>query len=150
MSDLLFSWMTHPSHCKRSSFGQMITAKRIHHLVILRTNLVSYHYKICIRLNIICVQLLCLHSDRLLCDVCGSASSVGVDHEEGIHVIRDKVYLCSPTRYTTFVMVEYLFTICLIDHVRNEEVSMSRGISYVKYENGRLTGLVTSYVETAF
>ena len=24
------------------------------------------------------------------------------------------------------------------------------GISYVKYENGRLTGLVTSYVETAF
>ena len=29
-------------------------------------------------------------------------------------------------------------------------VSMSRGISYVKYENGRLTGLVTSYVETAF
>ena len=40
-----------------------------------------------------------------------------------------------------------------IDHVRNEEVlleSMSREISYVKYENGRLTGLVTSYVETAF
>ena len=40
-----------------------------------------------------------------------------------------------------------------IDHVRNEEVlfvSMSRGISYVKYENGRLTGLVTAYVETAF
>ena len=29
-------------------------------------------------------------------------------------------------------------------------VSMSRGISYMKYENGRLTGLVTSYVETAF
>ena len=29
-------------------------------------------------------------------------------------------------------------------------VSMSRGISYVKYENGRLTELVTSYVETAF
>jgi hypothetical protein len=28
--------------------------------------------------------------------------------------------------------------------------SMSRGISYMKYENGRLTGLVTSYVETAF
>ena len=28
--------------------------------------------------------------------------------------------------------------------------SMSRGISYVKYENGRLTGLVTFYVETAF
>ena len=22
-------------------------------------------------------------------------------------------YICSPTRYTTFVMVEYLFTICL-------------------------------------
>ena len=38
------------------------------------------------------------------------------------------------------------------DHVRNEEVleSMSRGISYTKYENRRLTGLVTSYVETAF
>ena len=38
------------------------------------------------------------------------------------------------------------------DHVRNEEVllrSMSRGISYMKLENGRLTGLVTSYVETA-
>ena len=35
------------------------------------------------------------------------------------------------------------------DHVRNDFVSMSRGISYVKYENGRL-GLVTSYVETAF
>ena len=28
--------------------------------------------------------------------------------------------------------------------------SMSRGISYVKYENERLTGLATSYVETAF
>jgi hypothetical protein len=27
---------------------------------------------------------------------------------------------------------------------------MSRGISYMKYENGRLTGLVTSYAETAF
>jgi len=27
---------------------------------------------------------------------------------------------------------------------------MSRRISYMKYENGRLTGLVTSYVETAF
>jgi hypothetical protein len=35
-----------------------------------------------------------------------------------------------------------------IDHVRNEEVS--REISYMKYENGRLTGLVTSYAETAF
>ena len=28
--------------------------------------------------------------------------------------------------------------------------SMSRGISYMKKENGRLTGLVTSYDETAF
>ena len=28
--------------------------------------------------------------------------------------------------------------------------SMSRGISYTKYENGRLIGLVTSYVETVF
>jgi len=28
--------------------------------------------------------------------------------------------------------------------------SMSRGTSYMKYDNGRLTGLVTSYVETAF
>jgi hypothetical protein len=38
-----------------------------------------------------------------------------------------------------------------IDHVRNEEVeSMSREISYMKYENGRLTGLVTSFAETAF
>jgi hypothetical protein len=38
------------------------------------------------------------------------------------------------------------------DHVRNEEVleSMSRGISYMKYINGRLTGLVTFCVETAF
>jgi hypothetical protein len=39
------------------------------------------------------------------------------------------------------------------DHVRNEEMlleSMSRGISYMEYENGRLIGLVTSYVETAF
>jgi len=28
--------------------------------------------------------------------------------------------------------------------------SRSRGISYMKYENGRLTGLVTFWVETAF
>jgi hypothetical protein len=28
--------------------------------------------------------------------------------------------------------------------------SRSRGISYMKYVNGRLTGLVTFYVETAF
>ena len=37
------------------------------------------------------------------------------------------------------------------DHVRNTCYlqSMSRGISYMKYENGRLIGLVTSYVETA-
>ena len=28
--------------------------------------------------------------------------------------------------------------------------SMTRGISYMKQQNGRLTGLVTSYVETAF
>jgi len=27
---------------------------------------------------------------------------------------------------------------------------MSRGISYMKYENGRLTSLVTPYVEIAF
>ena len=38
------------------------------------------------------------------------------------------------------------------DHVRNEDVleSRSRGISYMKYVNGRRTGLVTFYVETAF
>jgi hypothetical protein len=39
------------------------------------------------------------------------------------------------------------------DHVRNEVVlfeSRSRGISYMKYVNGRRTGLVTFYVETAF
>jgi hypothetical protein len=39
------------------------------------------------------------------------------------------------------------------DHVRNEEVfleSRSRGISYMKYVNGRRTGLVTFCVETAF
>jgi len=37
--------------------------------------------------------------------------------------------------------------------VRNEEVlleSRSRGISYMKKENGRLTGLLTFCVETAF
>jgi len=28
--------------------------------------------------------------------------------------------------------------------------SVSRGISYTKQENGRLTGLVISYLETAF
>ena len=42
-----------------------------------------------------------------------------------------------------------------IDHVRNEEVLLRVNeqrniISYMKYENRRLTGLVTSYVETAF
>ena len=39
------------------------------------------------------------------------------------------------------------------DHVRNEEVLLrvsEQRISCMKYENGRLTGLVTSYVETAF
>ena len=38
------------------------------------------------------------------------------------------------------------------DHVRNEEVleSKSRGISYMKYANGRRTRLVTFCVETAF
>jgi len=39
------------------------------------------------------------------------------------------------------------------DHVRNEDVlleSRSRGISYMKYVNGRQTGLVTFCVETAF
>ena len=39
------------------------------------------------------------------------------------------------------------------DHVRNEEdclESRSRGISYMKYVNGRLTGLVKFCVETAF
>ena len=35
-----------------------------------------------------------------------------------------------------------------IDHVRNEEVLL-RVNEQRKYENGRLTGLVTSYVETA-
>jgi hypothetical protein len=42
--------------------------------------------------------------------------------------------------------------ISLAVHVRSEEVleSMSRGISYMKQENERPTGLVTSYVETAF
>ena len=40
-----------------------------------------------------------------------------------------------------------------IDHVRNEDIlleSRSRGISYMKYVNGRQTGLVTFCVETAF
>jgi hypothetical protein len=42
------------------------------------------------------------------------------------------------------------------DHVRNEDVllrvkdSRIRGISYMKYVNGRRTGLVTFYVETVF
>ena len=38
------------------------------------------------------------------------------------------------------------------DHVRNEEVLLrvNRGISYMKYVNGRRTGLVTFCVETAF
>jgi hypothetical protein len=40
------------------------------------------------------------------------------------------------------------------DHVRNEEVLLlelrSRGISYMKYANGRRTGLVKFCVETAF
>jgi hypothetical protein len=38
------------------------------------------------------------------------------------------------------------------DHVRNEDYleSRSRGLSYMKYVNGRQTGLVTFYVETAF
>jgi hypothetical protein len=35
------------------------------------------------------------------------------------------------------------------DHVRNE-AEMSRGVSYMKYVNGRRTGLVTFCVETAF
>jgi hypothetical protein len=40
-----------------------------------------------------------------------------------------------------------------IDNVKNVKCyleSMSREISYMKYEDGRLTGLVTSYAETAF
>ena len=39
------------------------------------------------------------------------------------------------------------------DHVRNEDVLLrarSRGISYMKYVNGRRTGLVTFCVGTAF
>jgi len=39
------------------------------------------------------------------------------------------------------------------DHVRNEEYyleSRSREISYIKYVNGRRTGLVTFCVKTAF
>jgi hypothetical protein len=39
------------------------------------------------------------------------------------------------------------------DHLRNKECcleSRSRGISYMKYANGRRTGLVTFWVETAF
>jgi hypothetical protein len=38
------------------------------------------------------------------------------------------------------------------DHMRNEEVldSRSRGLSYMKYVNGRRTGLVTFCVEAAF
>jgi len=40
------------------------------------------------------------------------------------------------------------------DHVRNEEVLFKvkeqRGISYIKYVNGRRTGLVTFCVETVF
>jgi hypothetical protein len=38
------------------------------------------------------------------------------------------------------------------DRVRSEEVleSRSRGISYMKYVKGRLTGLVTFCVETSF
>ena len=39
------------------------------------------------------------------------------------------------------------------DHVRNEEVLLrvkERRISYMKYVKGRLTGLVTFCIETAF
>jgi hypothetical protein len=38
------------------------------------------------------------------------------------------------------------------DHVRNEALlkSRSRGISYMKEANGRITGLVTFCTETAF
>jgi hypothetical protein len=38
------------------------------------------------------------------------------------------------------------------DHVRNKELLLTRsiGISYIKYVNGRQTGLVTFCIETAF
>jgi len=43
--------------------------------------------------------------------------------------------------------------ISMTNHVRNEEVLLrfkSRGLSYMEQVNGRLTGLVTFCVETAF
>jgi hypothetical protein len=53
-------------------------------------------------------------------------------------------------------MLVYIFInieICWIDHGEMKKFyfeSMSREISYMKYENGKLTGLITSYAETAF
>jgi hypothetical protein len=48
-----------------------------------------------------------------------------------------------------FVGYSYLgFSHRWLDHVRNVG-SMGREISYMKYENGRVTGLVTSYAETS-
>ena len=44
---------------------------------------------------------------------------------------------------TIFIYYTYTCLNCYLE-------SMSRGISYMKYVNGRLIGLVTSYVETAF
>jgi len=54
---------------------------------------------------------------------------------------------------TTFMRWRRMEKIGWTDHVRNEDIlleSRSRGISYMKYVNGRKTGLVTFCVETAF
>jgi hypothetical protein len=51
------------------------------------------------------------------------------------------------------VVLEEDGNISWTDHVRNEQVLLrvkDRGISYMKYVNGRRTGLVTFCVETAF
>ena len=49
-----------------------------------------------------------------------ASHAIGSKHKECnvfiskcLEFTKKKIYICSPTRYTTFVMVEYLFTICL-------------------------------------
>jgi hypothetical protein len=67
------------------------------------------------------------------------------------------IQINQPTRcknYSSLLLdlyIQFMVKISWTDYVRNEKVlPRDREISYIKYVNGRRTGLVTFYAKTAF
>jgi hypothetical protein len=81
--------------------------------------------------------------DRVVCEICSEAEEA-IEHRVWSifnTLTRHRLYIIFA--YSISTLIECIYVTIIWN-------SRSREISYMKYENGRLPGLVTSYSETAF